>query len=921
MRLDVDPASGRGFLTGDAVNVAARLQSAAPPMGVVVGQPTHALTDRAIVYEPMAPVLAKGKEQPVAAWLAAGTLARRGIEARSAGLTPLVGREVELAYLSAIFDKATTQSAAQVALIVGEPGIGKSRLVRELSVLVDARPQMTTWRQGYCPPFGEDITYGALTEIVKRHAGIRDNDPVHAVEAKLEAVLPDGPDRQWFRQRLRALLGLEAPEASRDENFAAWTRFFEEVACAEPTVLVFEDLHWADEALLAFLEYLTAHLSAVPLLLVGTARPELFERAPGFASGGPVTRINLGPLSPAETAHLVAGLLDQPVERAKAVGRGGGALRGQPLLRRAVGAAPGRHRPRGVRARLRPGGHRRPSGHPSREREEAPLRRLRDRQRLLGRGRSQPWLSSIHGSWVASLSGLLQRQLIRRLRESSMEGERELAFVHALARDVAYQQLPRAARAARHAAVAGGSRTRPASERRSWGSSSPTTTSPPTNWPRRRATTQSPPTTLDPALDYLVRAGRRAQFFDPPAAKRLFGKARDMAPEGHPLWPRIQLGWAACSPMDLRMNEAAELAEEIIPALKASGDAVGAAEALIRLADMRIYTGREVGDVYEEALALLEVNGPSRDMILALTSAAGWHYLIGRDFEKSLALCERAVEMAADLGLPKPVGVLGIRALVHQEQGYANVLSEYEAVIEEARSQGLKDDIGLLLYNYCTMLLVIRGTRHACAGVDAGLAFAEDARMQFYVAPFRMLRIQMLVDSGEWDLAFYEAPDVVRLLSEADDHQDLLEMNSRLVLAHARRGEIDRASSLAAELEDVAARMSVVPYIRDMVRLASVVALRPRPRLRRRPGRASASGQRQDPPSESRPSRRSCRTPCASWSRRATLISPRRCATTCCRRSPCTAAPSRPAKATIHEAHGRAGASCRRVRQGCLRME
>ena len=226
-------------------------------------------------------------------------------------------------------------------------------------------------------------------------------------------------------------------------------------------------------------------------------------------------------------------------------------------------------------------------------------------------------------------------------------------------------------------------------------------------------------------------------------------------------------------------------------------------------------------------MALLEVNGPSREMVLALTSAAGWHYLIGHDFEKSLALSERAVKMAADLGLPKPVGVLGIRVLVHEEQGYANVLNEYEALIEEARSQGLKDDIGLLLYNYCTLLLAIRGTRQACAGVDAGLAFAEDARMQFYAAPFRMLRIQLLVDSGEWDLAFDEAPDVVRLLSRADDHQDLLEMNSRLVLAHARRGEIERAKSLAAELEDLAARMSVVPYIRDMVRLAAVVARGP----------------------------------------------------------------------------------------------
>ena len=296
MRLDVDPASGRGFLTGDAVNVAARLEAAAPPGGVVVGALTHELSARAIVYEESPPIVAKGKAEPLSAWCATGARARRGIDA-DAELTPLVGREVELAYLSAIFDKASCQANPQFALLVGEPGIGKSRLIHELSELVDARPQMTTWRQGFCPPFGEDVTYWALAEIVKGHAGIRDTDETSAVEAKLEAVVPPGPDREWFRQRLRALVGLSAPEAPREQNFAAWLRFFEGLGAGDASVLVFEDLHWADEALLAFLEYMTTHLADVPLLVVGTARPELFERQPSFASSTGVTRIGLGPLS------------------------------------------------------------------------------------------------------------------------------------------------------------------------------------------------------------------------------------------------------------------------------------------------------------------------------------------------------------------------------------------------------------------------------------------------------------------------------------------------------------------------------------------------------------------------------------------------------------------------------------------------
>ena len=321
VRRDVDPASGHGFLAGDVVNVAARLQATAPPMGVVVGELTHRLTAQLFDYEQLEPVVAKGKAEPVSAWRAVAALARRGIDVHTSDLTPLVGREVELSYLFAIFDKATAQSSPQFALIVGEPGIGKSRLVRELAALVDARPEMTTWRQGYCPRFGANITFWALAEIVKGHAGVSDTDDFASVETKLDAVLPVGTDREWFRQRLRALIGLAAPEASREENFAAWLRFLEDLAARKPTVLVFEDLHWADEALLAFLEYLTTHVATVSLMVIATARPELFERQPTFASGGRTNRIGLEPLTPAEMARLVASLLDEQDDQASIVGQ------------------------------------------------------------------------------------------------------------------------------------------------------------------------------------------------------------------------------------------------------------------------------------------------------------------------------------------------------------------------------------------------------------------------------------------------------------------------------------------------------------------------------------------------------------------------------------------------------------------------
>ena len=174
----------------------------------------------------------------------------------------------------------------QLVTVVGEPGLGKSRLVAELFAYIDARPELITWRQGRCLPYGEGITFWALGEILKAHTGILESDPPDVAQAKLDAVLPGGSEREWFRQRLLPLLGIEASSsAEREELFTAWRRFLEQVAEERPTVLVFEDLHWADEAMLAFLEHLADLAEGVPLLLVGTARPELYERHPDYAAG------------------------------------------------------------------------------------------------------------------------------------------------------------------------------------------------------------------------------------------------------------------------------------------------------------------------------------------------------------------------------------------------------------------------------------------------------------------------------------------------------------------------------------------------------------------------------------------------------------------------------------------------------------
>ena len=467
VRLGVDPSSGQGFLTGDAVNVAARLQSAAPPMAVAVGEATHAATEKIFSFDACHPVTLKGKSKPLAAWIANASLARTGSELRSFS-SSFVGREEELVELQGLLDAASESCSPRFALICGEPGIGKSRLLAEFARRLDDRPAVVTWRQGRCLPFGSGVTFWALSEIVKAQAGILESDGVARSEARLETVLPDGEDRDRLRGRLRPLIGLEAEEASREDNFAAWREFLEGLAADRPTVLVVEDLHWADHPMLAFMDFLAQSEASVPLLVLATARPEVLELdGPGAGFVAAATQVAVGPLSGEETAELARarlGARSLPTDlQALILERSGGnPLFAEELVRlledRDLLDS------RGGKVSLKPG-------------VEVPMpdsigsliaARLdlltADRKALLSDaavvGRSF-WAGAVAAvgphdpaEVFEGLHELVAKELVRPERGSSMEGETEFLFVHALVCDVAYEQLTRADRAAKHAALA-----------------------------------------------------------------------------------------------------------------------------------------------------------------------------------------------------------------------------------------------------------------------------------------------------------------------------------------------------------------------------------------------------------------------------------------------------------------------------------
>ena len=217
VRLDVLPGSGEGFLVGDAVNTAARLEQLAPPMGIVVGERTHRLTERRIVYEALKPATLKGKRAAAKCWLVRGPVSRMGADPRQRFPAALVDREVELGVLRGLLKKVRTSSRPQFVLVTGEAGIGKSRLVFELLRYIDSRPAIVRWRQGRCPAYGDGLTFWALSEIFKEQLGVVERDEVATVEAKLAHALEGADEQEWLAARLRPLLGLEArpPHARR----------------------------------------------------------------------------------------------------------------------------------------------------------------------------------------------------------------------------------------------------------------------------------------------------------------------------------------------------------------------------------------------------------------------------------------------------------------------------------------------------------------------------------------------------------------------------------------------------------------------------------------------------------------------------------------------------------------------------------
>jgi class 3 adenylate cyclase/tetratricopeptide (TPR) repeat protein len=307
-------ATNQGMVAGDIVNTASRLQSIAPAGTVVVGETTQRAAGMAIVFEPVGDQVLKGKEAPVPAWRAVRVVAQRGGVGRSGALeAPFVGRDEELRQLKDLYHATEREGRARLVSVVGPGGIGKTRLAWEFLKYIDGLSGRVWWHAGRSPAYGDGITFWALGEMVRGRAGLVETDDEATTRERIAAIVrdhvPDEADARLIEPALLALLGYEAGVPSA-QLFAAWRTFFERLAATSPVVMVFEDLHHADNGLLDFIDHLMEWSRGVPITVITLARPELMEKRPNWGAGKrSFASIYLEPLPPAEMERLLAGLV------------------------------------------------------------------------------------------------------------------------------------------------------------------------------------------------------------------------------------------------------------------------------------------------------------------------------------------------------------------------------------------------------------------------------------------------------------------------------------------------------------------------------------------------------------------------------------------------------------------------------------
>ena len=807
VNIGAHPAEGEAMVAGDVVNTTARMQTAAPIDGVLVGETTYRATRDAISYREVPPVQAKGKAEPIAVWEALEPIARYGIDVAEGAATPLIARDRELELLRSMLGRVREERAAQLVTIIGVPGIGKSRLVRELFQLVDEEAELIAWRQGRCLPYGESVTFWALGEIVKAEAGILESDAAEEVERKLrEAVakyLSDENESLWLEGELRTLVGVTADGTRGDggTSTTAWRRFLEAIAEQGPTVLVFEDLHWADDGLLDFVGDLVDWVRDVPLLVVGTARPELLERRQGWGGGkANSTTISLQPLAEKDAARLIGTLLEQPLQladeqRALLERAGGNPLFAEQFVRMVSERGDTGELPESVQgviaARL--------DALPREEKELLQEAAVHGKVFWIGAVASALRTESERAEQL--LRALERKDFVRRERRSAVARDAQYSFQHVLLRDVAYGQIPRRARSDKHRRAGQWierlGRAQDHAELLAYHYKQALDLA--------RATGDADdPVDVARARDANRAAGQRAFALSAyAAAEMFFADALELTPETDPLRPALLLERArALFPLG---RPGLELLMESLEGFRLQGDAEGAAQAATIAARYAWFAGdRAATDRYiEMALDAVAERPASRARAEALTNQSGFQMLDG-NYATSIRVGTEALPLVEALGMEDQ------RARLHVVVGTARAglgdiagIEEIEEGVEVARAAHNFEMVALAYANLTSEFHVYGKLDDAKRAWNELTEWSERYGLGRTIRTARAEGAGWAYLDGRWDEAVAIADELIAAGEAGDRHFTdaiILSLRAWIRLTRGDTAGADRDSAHAAEV-------------------------------------------------------------------------------------------------------------------------
>jgi class 3 adenylate cyclase/ATP/maltotriose-dependent transcriptional regulator MalT len=776
------------FATGEAVNVAARLQQAAKPGEILIGPFARRLTVGVAETEETGEVQLKGFGEPLLAWRLVG-LRDNAVARVPKVAAPFIARDFELELLQNTLARVIRDRRAHLFTIYGEPGVGKSRLAREFAAGIEG----ATILVGRSLSYGEGVTYWPIAEMVKVSAGIADDDPVQEAVEKLRECCGDDAVADLLALAVGVLEGIEAERSQQEIAWAA-REWAAQLAEAQPLVLFFEDVHWAEDPLLELIEHLAERVKDAPLMIVCLARPELLDIRPGWGGGSlRATAIELTPLAPDESEELLDALLaDRELtaeERRTLLEK----TEGNPLFVEETtrmlleGGTPAKRIPDTLQAMI-----------------AARIDRLpRDEKRLLQRasviGRIF-WKGAIDhvmpdaGDVETILDDLLLRDFVTRESRSSISGEHAYRFKHVLIRDVAYSGLAKAARAELHEQVADWLSERTGDELieiRAYHLDHAATL-------YEELDGAAPPELVTRAAGALEKAGRRSLAREANrSARRLLLRAVELEPTLPRRFLAARAAWriadlpAQGTEMERVFAEATEAGDRRLQGLALTALAENA---LMRDADLP--RGR---DLVEQALVLLDDAAPEdRYEALATRARIGWW--LG-DLDDDERWNTKALEVAREIGRKdleaSAADELASIAIARLDLDRATRLAAES--LELAEESGNITVIGWALVSQAR-IDSLRGRLNEAA---AGLARAEELFSESGNA-WALARVHNhhgWVERRRGDLAASERRfrDAIRILKPLEDRGTLCESQRGLAQVLVQRGKIDEAERYALE--------------------------------------------------------------------------------------------------------------------------